>query len=70
MSKKDKLIVELTIANNELRDIVYWQKKYFKKIYQHLVCIGGPFNDNLLKFSKEQLVYLNDIKNIAEDNYE
>lgn len=70
MSKKDKLIVELTIANNDLRDTLYKQKKCFKQIYQYLVCVGGPFNDNFLKYTKEQLVVLNSIKNIAEDNYE
>ena len=70
MSKKDKLIVELVVANNELRDTVYELRKYFSQVYQHLVCVGGPFNDNFLKFTKEQLAYLYTIKEIAEENYE
>lgn len=67
MSKKDKVIVKLVMQNEKYKKKVDILKSGYKDIYNDLICVGGPFNDNKLNFTSEQLKYLRGIYRISEE---
>ena len=49
ISHQARTIIELT---EQLKDL----KERIRQAHLHIICIGGPLNDNKLGYSKEQLV--------------
>ncbi len=62
-----EVIAILTKQVLELRTEVNDLLENMQRIFLRLICIGGPFNDNKHKFTKEQLAYLHPILNYAQD---
>ena len=57
---KQQLVIEtLTKENNDLRNRLL-------RIHKMLICIGGPLNDNKLKYSKEQMAIFFEIEKETE----
>ena len=56
--KLEDVCISLIKENFELRSILQDAKNDISTCYNSLICIGGPFNDNLNKFTKEQLCEL------------
>jgi hypothetical protein len=52
---KDEVISKLSIENLELKEEVELLKKILSKIDSTIYCVGGPLNDNLYNYSKQQL---------------
>ena len=42
----------------ELKEELSEYKEAMQKLHNMMVCIGGPLNDNVLSFDKEQLAFL------------
>ncbi len=59
IARQAKKILELTDELAELR-------KSVSKAICHIVCVGGPLNDNKLKFSGQQLTVFQAILNELE----
>ncbi len=55
---KDKLIVKQQLEIEDLKAKVKEYKDALSNIDSALFCIGGPLNDNILAFNKEQKRYL------------
>lgn len=53
---KDKLIARLYRQNQELQDEVFDFRERCQRAALEIIRIGGPLNDNSLKYSKAQLV--------------
>ena len=71
MTKEDKLIADqakqLWDANKRIKRMKYC----LKTINKSLICVGGPLNDNVLQYSKEQLTLFFRIQRLAnEDIYD
>lgn len=63
---KDDIIVKQTKEIYELKETLESYKNSFNSISKTIgsfVCIGGPLNDNNLKFNKEQIAYLYKVYN-------
>lgn len=52
---ENEVIAKLTIENFDLKAKIDEFEDAIKNINQILYCIGGPLNDNILKYNKEQL---------------
>lgn len=65
-----EVIANLAKENLELKDKVAAQRKALEDIVSSLVCVGGPLNDNVLEFDKEQCKFLWNIKILAEKENE
>ena len=65
--KKNELIVKLTKKNIKQKDKIKALESAFESIYNDFVCIGGPFNDNKLSFTDQQLTYLRSTLFLAEE---
>lgn len=63
---KDALIAEQQIEIRQLKKFKEQAKADMRKINLTLVCIGGPLNDNVLGYTKEQRKILHEINGIAE----
>lgn len=63
---KDEVISRLSVKNETIKDVVSNFQKTAKDIVLRLVCVGGPFNDNKLQFTAEQLRYLRPVLERAE----
>lgn len=50
----------------EAQKLIKEMKKDFEHIVTQIVCIGGPLNDNKLKYNEEQLVVFQNILNTAQ----
>jgi hypothetical protein len=53
--KKNKLIVEQILAIKELEKTVLSLKAVIDAAEMQIVCIGGPLNDNVRQYNKEQM---------------
>lgn len=62
----EELIAKITKENYELKEENILFKESLNHIKSLLVCIGGPLNDNVLQFNKEQRNYLHKILDIIE----
>jgi len=51
----DEVIAKLVIENFDLKARIYEFEESIKSINQILYCIGGPLNDNVLNYNKDQL---------------
>lgn len=60
------LIAKLLEENYDLGELIKDCKESLNRIVNNFVCIGGPLNDNMLEFTKEQRKYLQGILDIAE----
>lgn len=63
----DEIIAKQQIEIENLREWQGWVKIDFENIRSILYCIGGPLNDNVLNYSKEQLSTFFRIADIAND---
>ena len=54
-----KRIVELELSNQDL-------EKRMADIQLHIICVGGPLNDNKLGYSRTQLVTFAKIMDLTE----
>ena len=54
--ENSELIARQAKQIEELKDHVLRLKKNKKDALSHIYCIGGPLNDNKLRYSKEQMV--------------
>lgn len=59
--KEAEAIAKLALENLELKEKVKTLLETLNSVNLTLVCIGGPFNDNIFCFNKEQLKYLRPI---------
>lgn len=62
----EEVIAYLIKENLELKNTNKKLYKFLKKICNMIYCIGGPLNDNKLKYSNEQLVIFSEIAEQAE----
>jgi hypothetical protein len=53
---QDELIARQALQLEELRDEVADLKDRARKAWEHIYCIGGPLNDNLLGYTRPQMV--------------
>lgn len=60
--EKDDLIVKQALDLDKTRTRVEEYEEVLEKILLKLVCIGGPLNDNKLRYSKEQRKIFHDIE--------
>ncbi len=51
----EELIARQAKELEELKDKLKSREKDLRSIKMELICIGGPLNDNVLLYSKEQL---------------
>ncbi|MFW6311211.1 MAG: hypothetical protein ACOC1K_03140 [Nanoarchaeota archaeon] len=56
--QKDKIISKLLAEKMSLEFEIDLFKKTLTDIKKSVYCIGGPLNDNLLKFNDEQLIWI------------
>ena len=54
--KESELIARQAKQLEELRDEVADLKERARRARLHIYCIGGPLNDNKLRYSKQQMV--------------
>jgi hypothetical protein len=66
MDKRDTLIAEQQLKIRDLEERTEDMTEVFSDIYMSLICIGGPLNDNLLRFDNKQQAFLHEIKNQIE----
>lgn len=52
---QDELIARQAQQLEELRDRVVDFERRMQRIHGELFCIGGPLNDNVLSYSRDQL---------------
>jgi len=64
---KDELIAKQQLAIEELseREILY--QSAIDSAIMVMICIGGPLNDNVLGFTKEQIMVFHKIQNYLEE---
>ena len=65
--KKNELIIKLTKKNIQQKEKIKALEAAFNYIFNDFVCIGGPFNDNKLGFTPQQLTYLKGTYDLAEE---
>lgn len=65
MDKRDKLIVSQQLEIQDLKAFKESALKDFREINLMLVCVGGPLNDNVLGYSREQRQPLHKINGIV-----
>jgi hypothetical protein len=53
--KKNKLIVEQILAIKKLEKTVLSLKAVIDAAEMQIVCVGGPLNDNVRQYNKEQM---------------
>lgn len=53
--EKDKLILKQALRISQLEDSDKFYKNAHNSIYNIIYCIGGPLNDNILGFNKNQM---------------
>jgi len=56
MDKELKLISEQALEIMSLKIAIGHYKEGMNDIYNVLYCIGGPLNDNVRQYTKEQLI--------------
>lgn len=69
MSSEHKLrdvIIEQAVELNELRKRVARMGEAIQDARNHMICVGGPLNDNKLQYSREQLVTFGCIDELLE----
>ncbi|HQK38559.1 MAG TPA: hypothetical protein PLO52_00415 [Flavobacterium alvei] len=64
--KSNDLIAEQQIEIRDLKNILKEHRECFQDISNMMFCIGGPLNDNIAQFTKEQRRYFHEIKNNCE----
>lgn len=64
--RKNDLIAKQQIEIEILNKRLMWAKQDKNEIVMTLICIGGPLNDNILRYSKEQRGLLHRILEFAE----
>jgi hypothetical protein len=62
---KDELIAAQAMEIAELRETVKDRDERLRQIHLTCVCIGGPLNDNVLGYTREQLRTFHDIDALA-----
>lgn len=70
MDLRDELIAEQQLKIRQLGLELNSLSSRLREIYSLLICIGGPLNDNKLKFSKEQREIFHDIQNLCSGLFE
>lgn len=61
---KDELITKQQLEIESYKQIIADHIETFNSIYKQLTCIGGPLNDNVLGYTKQQIT--RDLKPIAK----
>ena len=62
-----EIVARLATRVEELADELNDMKERHEKAVMHIVCIGGPLNDNKLQFNSEQLhVFRNIMEELGE----
>jgi hypothetical protein len=61
------VIGQQTVEISELKAQVEDLSSRINKAVMHMICIGGPLNDNKLQFNKEQLRLIRQIHSALED---
>lgn len=62
-----EFIAKQAIKIDELESSLFDLQDRIKKAKLHMVCIGGPLNDNKLQFNKEQRKVFHSILQELED---
>lgn len=65
--KKDKLIAKQQLEIEQYKESLNEIKKSSQHIRYKFFNIGGPLNDNSLKFNQEQLKFISKIAKLVED---
>ena len=60
------LIADQQLDIESLKELVEQYQTDLREIHSMLYAIGGPLNDNILNFTKEQRAFLKQIADIAE----
>ena len=53
---KDELIVKQALLIEELKIKCASAERKYNKIHNLIYCIGGPLNDNVLKYNSKQML--------------
>ena len=62
----EQIVARQAVRIIELEDDLKDRDSRLDQIHRLLICMGGPLNDNVLKFNKEQRLYLKRILDLAE----
>jgi hypothetical protein len=63
----DEVIAKLTIENFDLKAKIYEFEETIANIKGLLYCIGGPLNDNVLNYTKKQLLTFFKIRDLIKE---